>query len=106
MKNIIINKNKNLFLSKIPHKTRKKCWGQIQKIVCKGHRTHSATRVEIAKFLPYCKFGPNLENYYLATTWRMSWMWHEANLDPCSIVVVVTAPPTLAVLVILDRLQS
>ena len=24
------------------------------------------TRVEIAKFLPYYKFGPNLENYYLA----------------------------------------
>ena len=44
------------------------------------------TRKEVAKFLPYYKFGPNLENYYLATTWRMSWMWHEANLDPCSIV--------------------
>ena len=63
-------------------------------------------RVEIAKFLPYYKFGPNLENYYLATTWRMSWMWHKANLYPCSILVAVTAPPTLAVLVFLDRLQS
>ena len=67
----------------------------------------AGSRVEIAKFLLYYKFGPNLENYYLATTWRMSWMWHEANLDPyCSIVVTVTAPPTLAVLVFLDRLQS
>ena len=63
-------------------------------------------RVEIVKFLPYYKFGPNLENYHLATTWRMSWMWHEANLDPRSIVVPVTAPSTLAVLVFLDRLQS
>ena len=62
------------------------------------------TRVEIAKFLPYYKFCPNLENYYLATTWRMSWMWHKANLDPCSILVAVTASPTLAVLVFLDRL--
>ena len=68
------------------------------------HRKIIMTRVEIAKVLPYYKFGPNLENYYLATTWPMSWMCHEANLDPCSIVAAVTAPPTLAVLVFLDRL--
>ena len=38
------------------------------------------SRVEIANCLPYYKFAPNLENYYLATTWRMSWMRDEANL--------------------------
>ena len=62
--------------------------------------------MEIAKFLPYYKFGPNLENYYLARKWRMSWMWHKANLDPCAIVLAVTAPSTLAVLMFLDRLQA
>ena len=67
-------------------------------------------RVKIAKFLLYYKS--------LAPTWKIIiWlqhgeclgcgiMWHEANLDPCSIVAAVTAPPTLAMLVFLDRLQS
>ena len=53
---------------------------------CLQFQLIATSRMEIAKFLPYYKFGPNLENYYLAT-WRMSWIWHEANLDPCSIVV-------------------
>ena len=32
------------------------------------------SRVKIAKFLAYYKFGPNLESYYLAITWRMYWI--------------------------------